>query len=121
MKELRNRYLHGLYNLFHHIGNPDPDLGVIFCIMVMQIFLLFDISIIFDFRIPTTEAFGAKYTWIVRMVAGSIIALINSYVFGVRESIYSDYPPLSKRTTLLITFIYCAITLGFFIYKVAHR
>ncbi len=89
--------------------------------MVMQIFLALDISIIFNFRIPTTDVFGTKYEWIVRMVAGSIIWLINTYIFDIRESIYSDYPPLSKRTTLLITTIYFAITLGFFFYKVAHR
>ncbi|PLK42090.1 hypothetical protein [Emticicia sp. TH156] len=111
----KNHYLSGLYEVFHSIGNPDPELGVMFCIMSMQIFFILDVSIIFQFRIPLTEELGNK--WIVRLISGSILWLINKYIFGIRESVYSEYPPLSKRTTLLITILYFTATIGFLFYS----
>ncbi len=109
-----NRYLNGLYQLLHYLGNPDPELGVMGLVMMFQAILLVDISIIFHFRTPLTDEIGNK--WVVRLVAGSIMWLLNKYIFGIRESVYSEYAPLSKRVTLLLTILYFVTTLGFLFY-----
>lgn len=114
-----NRYLNGLYHLFHSIGNPDPELGVMGFVMLMQIFIILDISIIFHVRLPATDELGNK--WVVRLIIGSIMWLINKYIFGIRESVYSEYPPLSKHITLLITLLYFTVTIGFLFYASKHR
>lgn len=112
-----NRYLNGLYRLFRYIGHRDPELGVIFCIMLMQVAFVSDMSIIF--RISLLEKLDNK--WIIGLILGLILYLINIYIFGIRESIYTEYPPLSKLITFLITVLYFAITISFIFYASKNR
>ncbi len=113
MKGLIFSYINGLNQLYRR--SDDADIFVMGIIIVMQGFFILCISALLDFHIPTTEELGNK--WVVRPIKAIIFWLFNKYIFGIRESIYSEYTPMPKKLTLTITFIYFAITLGFMIYK----
>jgi hypothetical protein len=104
-----NGYLNGLNQLYRK--SDDPDIFVMLVVIYIEIFLILGISIIFHFRLPTTEEFGNK--WIVRLVAGLTMVAINRYIFGIRESVYSEYTPFSRGVTLLITIGYFIASLLF--------
>ncbi len=113
MKRIFFCYLNGLSELYRR--SNDPDIYVLGIVIFMQICFLFTLRVIFDFHIPTSDELGNK--WIVRMIESAVLVAINRYLFGIRESVYSEHPPLSKRTTIWVTLIYFAFTIGFVFYS----
>lgn len=108
-----NSYLNGLRQFYRR--NDDADIYVMLILILIECLMIICILAILKFKIPTSEELGNK--WLVRLISGSILWLINKYIFGIRESVYSEYPPLSKPTTLLITLLYFAVTIGFLFYS----
>ena len=117
MKILIFRYLNGLNQFYRR--NDDADIYVMIILMLIEGVFIICLSVIFNFHIPISDELGNK--WVVRLVSGSILWLINKYIFGIRESIYCEYTPLSKRLTLLTTLLYFAVTLGYLFYASKHR
>lgn len=117
MKHLIFRYLNGLNQFYRR--KDDAEIYVIIILILIEGVFIICLSSIFNFPIPTSDELGNK--WVVRLVSGLILWSINKYLFGIRESVYSEYPPLSKRLTLLITLAYFAVTLGYLFYASKHR
>jgi hypothetical protein len=113
MKAQIFRYLNGVSQFYRRTDHSDIYVMLIF--MFMECVLIICFSVILNFRIPASDELGNK--WVVRLGSGSIIWLLNKYIFGVRESVYSEYRPFSKWVTLLITLIYFTVTLGFLFFS----
>ncbi|MFN8353252.1 MAG: hypothetical protein U0Y10_02295 [Spirosomataceae bacterium] len=116
MKRILFSYLHGFHQLYRR--SNDADIYVQTIVILMEGFFILFLSALFKFHIPTTEELGNK--WVVRTIKISILFLLNRYLFGIRESVYLEYPPMSKRTILLITLFYFAVTIGFLFYSSKH-
>lgn len=114
-----NSYCNGLYELSGFIGRRYPDADVMSCVIIMQLFFVLDIIVFFQINIPFFDQ--SDYKWVFALIAGFLLWLINYYVLGIRESTYTEYPPLSKGLTSLITLIYFAIAIGFLIHLVNNR
>lgn len=112
MKTLFFKYLSGLYRLYRR--NKDADIYVMIILILIESILILSFLSILNYPLPYSEKFGNK--WIIRLVTGLIFWTINRYLFGIRESVYSKYQPLSKSTTLLITFLYFFVTIGYLLF-----
>lgn len=103
------RYLNGISQFYRR--NDDAEIYVLAIVIFAECVFALCLSIIFNFEIPTSDELGNK--WLIRLLEGLSLWFINKYLFGIRESKYSEYEPLSKMITLLITFLYFGLTIGF--------
>lgn len=117
MKTQIFRYLSGLSQFYRR--NDDSDIYVMLILILIECVAILCFSAIFNFNIPVSDELGNK--WLVRFVSGSILWLINKYIFGIRESVYSEYRPFSKGVTLLVTLLYFTVCLSIlFFYSKNH-
>ena len=109
MKTFILRYLHGIHQLYRR--NDDADIYVMVIIILFESIFIICLGAIFGFHIPASEELGNK--WLVRLIVGLMFWLINRYVFALHESNYSKHEPMSKKITLIVTFLYFGITIAF--------
>jgi len=114
MKRIIFSYLNGLNQFYRR--NDDAEMYIIGIFILMEWVLYVCISAIFGLHVPIAEEFGNE--WLVKLVVGIALWVINKYIL---ESNYREYEPLPKDITLLITFAYFAITLIFLFVNISQR
>lgn len=112
MRTIIFRYLNGLSQFYRR--NDDSDIYVMLIFILIESMMILCFSAIFRFHIPTSEELGNK--WVIRLLSGLILWVVNKYIFGIKQSVYEEYIPFSKGITILVTLFYFLLSIGFLFY-----